>query len=191
VGVRLFKTKGFAIIEVDKEAGFIYQKNNRRNRMETYIFYGLALIGLIVSFQKDKEKTRLALKKSWKSLENILPQLLTMILFISVLLTYLNTGLISRLIGGESGWGGVMLAAVVGSITMIPPFVAFPTASMLLKSGAGYMQIGAFVSTLTMVGIVTMPVEMKYFSKKMTLYRNILAFLFSLGVAFLIKEVTG
>lgn len=159
--------------------------------METYIFYGLALIGLIVSFQKDKEKTRLALKKSWKSLENILPQLLTMILFISVLLTYLNTGLISRLIGGESGWGGVMLAAVVGSITMIPPFVAFPTASMLLKSGAGYMQIGAFVSTLTMVGIVTMPVEMKYFSKKMTLYRNILAFLFSLGVAFLIKEVTG
>lgn len=159
--------------------------------METYIFYGLALIGLGVSFRKDKEKTRTALKKSWKSLENILPQLLTMILLISVLLAYLNTSLISRLIGGESGWGGVVIAAVVGSITMIPPFVAFPTASMLLKAGAGFMQIGAFVSTLTMVGIVTMPVEMKYFGKKMTLYRNILAFIFSFAVAFLIQGVTG
>lgn len=120
-----------------------------------------------------------------------MPQLLTMIFLISVLLAYLNTSLISRLIGGESGWVGVIIAAVVGSITMIPPFVAFPTASMLLKAGAGFMQIGAFVSTLTMVGIVTMPVEMKYFGKKMTLYRNILAFVFSFAVAFLIQGVTG
>ena len=53
------------------------------------------------------------------------------------------------------------------------------------------MQIGAFVSTLMMVGIVTMPVEMKYFGKKLTILRNIFAFIFSLLVAFIIGKVVS
>ena len=74
---------------------------------------------------------------------------------------------------------------------MIPGFVAFPTAAMLLNNGAGYMQIGAFVSTLMMVGVVTAPVEMKYFGKHLTIMRNVLSFLFSFVVAFIIGKVVG
>jgi len=73
----------------------------------------------------------------------------------------------------------------------MPGFVAFPTADMLLQSGAGYMQIGAFVSTLIMAGVVTMPVEMKYFGKKLTILRNVLAFIFSFAVAAIIGLVVG
>lgn len=69
--------------------------------------------------------------------------------------------------------------------------MAFPTAAMLLQNGAGYMQIGAFVSTLMMVGIVTAPVEMKYFGKKLTIARNVLAFIFSFLVAYIIGKVVG
>lgn len=46
------------------------------------------------------------------------------------------------------------------------------------------MQIAAFISTLMMVGVVTMPVEIRYFGKKATLVRNAAAFGFSLIVAF-------
>lgn len=159
--------------------------------METYIFYGIAIIALLVSLQKDRIKTRSALKKAWKSFENILPQLLTMVLLIGTLLVFADTALISKVVGKDSGWLGVLLAALIGSVTMIPPFVAFPTAAMLLRAGAGYMQIGAFVSTLTMVGIVTMPVEMQYFGKKLTLLRNLLAFVFSFAVAWVIQGVVG
>jgi len=60
---------------------------------------------------------------------------------------------------------------------------------MLLEGGAGYMQIGAFISTLMMVGVVTMPVEIKYFGKKITFLRNLLAFLFSFLVAGIIGWV--
>ena len=69
--------------------------------------------------------------------------------------------------------------------------MAFPTAALLLESGAGYMQIGAFVSSLMMVGVVTIPVEIKYFGKGFTFARNILAFLFSFVVAFVIGKVVG
>ncbi|WP_312611558.1 hypothetical protein [Oscillibacter sp.] len=77
-----------------------------------------------------------------------------------------------------------IIVAVAGQGTLIPGFVAFPLAAALLKSGAGYMQIAAFISTLMMVGVVTMPVEIRYFGKKATLVRNAAAFGFSLIVAF-------
>lgn len=159
--------------------------------MDTYILYGVTILLLAFSFFKDKKKTKISLKKAWKAFENILPEFLVVILLVGVLLAVLNTEVISKIIGAGSGWLGVLLAAIIGAITLIPGFVAFPTAAMLLKSGAGYMQIGAFVSTLMMVGIVTMPVEMKYFGKKLTILRNVLAFIFSFLVAAIIGLVVG
>ncbi len=154
--------------------------------MFTIVLYILALAGLAVSFCKDRKKTKMALKKAWKAFENILPQLLVVILLVGVLLALLNTDVIVALIGDSSGWVGVFLSAVIGAITLIPGFVAFPTAALLLQGGAGYMQIGAFVSALMMVGIITMPVEIKYFGKKLTILRNAFAFVFSFFVAYII-----
>ena len=157
--------------------------------MDTYILYGITILLLGISFFKDKKKTKMSLKKAWKAFENILPEFLVVILLVGVLLAVLNPQAISKIIGSDSGWLGVALASVVGSITLIPGFVAFPMAAMLLKGGAGYMQIGAFISTLMMVGVVTMPVEMKYFGKKLTILRNVLAFIFSFMVAYVIGLV--
>jgi len=149
----------------------------------TLIFYGLAAIGLTVSLIKSKEKTKLALKKAWKAFDNILPQFLGIILLIGIILSLLTPQQISQVIGEDSGWIGVIIAAVIGSVTLIPGFLAFPLAAALLENGAGYMQIGAFVSTLMMVGIVTMPVEFLYFGKKATFLRNGMGFVFSMMVA--------
>lgn len=159
--------------------------------MDTYLLYGITALLLGLSFFKDKQKTKMSLKKAWKAFENILPEFLVVILLVGVLLAVLNTEVISKVLGADSGWIGVIIASVVGAITLIPGFVAFPTAAMLLQSGAGYMQIGAFVSTLMMVGIVTMPVEMKYFGKRLTILRNALAFVFSFVVAITIGLVVG
>jgi uncharacterized membrane protein YraQ (UPF0718 family) len=149
----------------------------------TQIFYLFAFTALIISTFKSKQKTLLALKKAWKSFENILPQFLAIILIIGIMLSVLTPDQISRFLGSESGWLGVIIATVIGSITLIPAFVAFPLAAALLSNGAGYMQIAAFVSTLMMVGIITIPVEIKYFGKKATLLRNLFAFIFSLIVS--------
>ena len=156
--------------------------------MTTALYIGT--IGLLlISFLKDKKKTRMALKKAWKAFENILPEFLVVIMMVGVMLAVVNNDVISKVIGVDSGMMGVVLAALIGAITLIPGFIAFPTAALLLKGGAGIMQIAVLISTLMMVGIVTMPVEMKYFGKKLTLYRNGVAFLFSFLVAYIIKLV--
>jgi len=157
--------------------------------MFTYILYGLAIVGLSVSFFKDRAKTKMALKKAWKSFENILPQFLSILILIGLALAILSPETITKLLGTSSGLWGVLAASVIGSITLIPGFVAFPLAAALLKNGAGYMQIAAFVSTLMMVGIVTMPLEIKTFGKRATIVRNVSSFVFSLIAAFVIGVV--
>lgn len=157
--------------------------------MFTYILYGLAGVSLAISFIKDREKTKLALKKAWKSFENILPQFLSILVIIGLAFAILTPETITLLLGSRSGVWGVLAAAIIGSITLIPGFVAFPLAAALLKNGAGYMQIAAFVSTLMMVGIVTLPIEFKTFGKRATVIRNVAAFLFSLIAALVIGVI--
>ncbi len=157
--------------------------------MFTYVLYALAATGLLISFVKDKKKTKMALKKAWKSFENILPQLLTVMLIVGFALAVLSPETISKLIGAESGLFGVIISALVGSITIIPAFVAFPLADALLDGGAGYVQITAFIYTLMMVGIVTIPMETKILGRKLTLRRNCFAFLFSIIAAFIMGVI--
>jgi len=164
-------------------------ENEEEDLPMTASLYVIAILALSVSLLKSKEKTIIALKKAWKSFENILPQFLSILIIIGILLTVLSPEQISKLLGKESGWYGVLIAAVIGSVTLVPGFIAFPLAAALLKSGAGYMQIAAFISALMMVGIVTIPVEVEYFGKKAAAVRNTAAFVFSLIVALVMGVV--
>ena len=159
--------------------------------MTPYILYSICVILLVISFMKDKEKTKLALKNGFKSFENVMPQFLFIIIIVSMVLSIVNPTTISNLIGPESKLFGITLSSIVGSITMMPTFVAFSTGDSLLKSGAGYAQVGALISTLTMVGVLTFSLEASYIGKKAAFYRNFIAFLFAFIVAFFIGGVLG
>jgi len=159
--------------------------------IDTIIFYSLASGLTFFSLIQSREKTKKAFIKAWRAFENILPQLIGIMVLVGVVLALLDPATIAVIIGAQSGWLGVALATLIGAITLMPGFVAFPTAALLLASGAGYMQIAAFVSSLMMVGTVTLPVEFKYFGKKAALLRNAFALIFTLMVAFVIGKVMG
>lgn len=145
----------------------------------TYL-YIFAFLFLTISYLKDKKKTKMALLKSWKSFSNLLPEVLSVMMFAGITLAVLSPDTISKLIGSESGFSGIVLSLTAGSIALIPGFVAFPLGAALLDGGAGYAQIAAFVSSLMAVGIVTLPLEIKYFDKRIALLRNSFALLVSL-----------
>lgn len=151
-----------------------------------YIVTGFCLSASLI---KDKKKTKMALKKAWKSLGNIMPQFIGIIILVGLMLSFFNESVISNYIGKESGFLGVIVSALVGAITLLPGFVAFPTAALLVDNGAGYVQIAAFVSSLMMVGIVTYPVEQKFFNRKFTIMRNLLAFGFSIVIALIMGVI--
>ena len=137
--------------------------------------YGIALVWLPISLMRDREKTKQALKKAWRSFENMLPSVLAVLMLASFILVFLDEKTISTLIGIDSGVWGMMIAAVVGSVTLIPGFVAFPLAASLVAAGAGYGQIAVFISTLMMVGVATLPLEISFFGRHAAIKRNVLA----------------
>lgn len=143
--------------------------------MFTKLLYAVMILWLVLSFFKDRAKTAAALKKAWKSFENILPSVLTVLVLIGFILSLLDAETISKLLGAESGIIGSCIAAIIGSVTLIPGFVALPLAASLVKAGAGYAQIAVFISTLMMVGVATFPLEAKYFGRHTALKRNVLA----------------
>lgn len=157
----------------------------------TLIFYIAAGAGLIVSFLTDRRKTLLSLKKAWKAFSGILPEFLMIVVATGLILAYMTPELVASIVGKESGAAGVLLSSAAGSVTLMPGFVAFPMASLLLSKGAGILQIGAFVSALMMVGVVTFSLERKTFGSRVALLRNGLAWLFSLAVAGVLALVLG
>lgn len=80
--------------------------------MFTVILYSVALLWLGFSFYKDPKKAKTALKKAWKSFENILPSMLSILLLIGLILTLLDERTISMLLGADSGIMGMIIAAV-------------------------------------------------------------------------------
>ncbi len=157
--------------------------------MFTHALYIATACLLLLSWRKDRAKTVAALKKGWKSFENLLPQFLPIILLIGIALAVLDPSTISRMLGRESGLAGMALAAAVGSVALMPGFIVFPLAASLLAAGAGYGQIAMLVSTLMMVGIMTLPLESQYFGKKLAIERNFLAFIYAVMSSFIIGYI--
>lgn len=155
----------------------------------TVAIYIVAVLLLLCSWARDKQKTATALRSAARSFNGILPLLLSITLVIGMTLAVLSPKTISMLIGRGSGIAGVMIAAFIGSVTLIPGFVTFPLAASLLKAGAGMAQIIVFVSTSMMVGVATAPVEVKYLGRKATITRNGLALVLSFAIAAIMWRV--
>jgi len=146
----------------------------------------ITLIAIIVSFLADRQKTYQGLLKGIRMFINILPALLNMLVFVSVLLYLVPNETIIRWLGKGSGIYGVAIAAVLGSISMIPGFIAFPLAGILRKGGVSYEVLAVFITTLMMVGVITLPLESKYFGIKVALLRNGLSFIGAVIIGILV-----
>ncbi len=132
---------------------------------------------LLVSLVFNKHKTLDGLKKGAMQFLGLLPTLLTVIILVSVVMFFIPEKVLLTYFGDQAGVLGYLSAAIVGSVSLIPGFISFPLAGMLHESGVGYGVIALFITTLKMVGVITIPVEAKYFGMKVTLIRNGLSFL--------------
>jgi len=143
----------------------------------------IAIAGLLIAFAKNKEKTKKSLTIAAKTFIKMLPIVFIIIIFIGLLLGFVPPEQISRFVGEQSGIGGVLLVGVVGALMHIPALLSFPLAASILESGASITAVAAFITTLTMIGMITLPLEIKILGKKMALLRNGLSFVIAILIA--------
>ncbi|WP_342601190.1 hypothetical protein MHB48_09435 [Psychrobacillus sp. FSL H8-0483] len=153
------------------------------------ILYAIAIILTSISFIKDRNKTKDAVLKSWKMFCNILPDILSVMLFVGISLSLLTPTLISSIIGEKSGLIGIANATLIGSVALIPSFIVFPLGETLVQNGAGLPQVAALMSSLMSVGIVSLPMEQKLFGRSFAYTRNAAGILMSVIFAYIIWVV--
>ncbi len=151
---------------------------------KTALFINIfAFICLLVSLIKDQEKTKQSLIIAIKSLFRIFPMILILTILIGLFLGFIPSNKISKIIGKKAGFRGLILGALIGAILHIPAIISFPLAASLLKGGASITTVAGFITTLTMVGIVTLPLEIKELGKKFALLRNGVSFVIAIIIA--------
>jgi uncharacterized membrane protein YraQ (UPF0718 family) len=153
------------------------------------IFISLS-VGLSgISFLIDRKKTINGFKRGWNMFRNMLPPFINILILVSILLYLVPPHLISQYLGSGSGVMGFSIAAVVGAIAMIPGFISYPIAAGLIQQGASYAVVATFMTTLLMVGVVTLPLESKYFGMKTAIMRNSLNFVAAVIIGLLVGLV--
>jgi len=145
----------------------------------------ITIAAALASLLFDRRRTWAGLRRGVRMFLAILPDLLVVLIAAAALLALTPESAIVRLLGKGSGPAGIAAAAIIGSIALVPGFIAFPLAAVLHQSGVSLDVIAVFITTLMMVGIVTLPVERKYFGWKIALYRNGLSFAGALVVGLL------
>jgi len=140
-------------------------------------------IAFVVSMKKDKGKTLNSMKMARSMMGNMIGEIIGILFLIGLILTFIPPETIKTVLGQSNAVFSTIIAALVGSITLIPAFVAFPLVGSLVDVGASIVPAVAFLTTLTMVGVVTFPLEKREFGLKFTLARNGLSFVFAVIIA--------
>ncbi len=139
---------------------------------------------VLLSFLFDRRKTWKGVHTGLRMFLRILPDFLIVLAAAALFLSLVPDRTLSHWIGRDSGLRGFAAAALAGSIALVPGFIAFPLAAVLLKSGASLGSVAVFITTLMMVGIFTLPIEKRYFGWRTSILRNALSFLGALMVGF-------
>jgi uncharacterized membrane protein YraQ (UPF0718 family) len=146
-------------------------------------FYVVTIVLTLISIIKNKKRTFNAMKKSRGMMGNMLGEIIAIIFVIGLLLTFIPPAMIKSALGSTNTLLSTVIGAVIGSVTLIPAFVAFPLVGSFVDAGASIVPAVAFLTTLTMVGLVTFPLEKKEFGLKFTVARNALSFIFAMIIA--------
>lgn len=154
------------------------------------LYIGSALLILILLIL-DRDKTIKGLKLGIKKLRKNLPVFLNMIILVAISLYFISDELIVKYLGGGNYLFSLSFAILVGSISFMPGFIAFPLAGVLVDKGVSYTVVAAFTTTMMMVGVLTYPIEKEFFGHRVAITRNLVGLIVALLVSAVIALVYG
>lgn len=152
-----------------------------------YLLIALALLG--ISLLKEKQRTKEAIKATVKIFYVVMPVLIFVFVLMGLIQAYVSRETITSILGQKSGILGIIYAEIVGCIALFMPPAVFPFGGYLHDNGASYGSIAGFVFTAILIGITTLPVEIKFLGKRFTIARNIFTFVLAFFIALLMEVI--
>ena len=105
------------------------------------------------------------------TLLRVTPLLLFAFLLAGLVQTLVTRELITRWLGAGSGWRGIALACIGGALMPGGPYVYYPIAATVFKSGAGLGVLIAFVTAKNLWAVSRLPLEFAVLGPQITIIR--------------------
>ncbi len=144
----------------------------------TIIIAVLAIALTIIVYTRGGGEYIVGLKTAGNLLLQIAPLLIFAFIVAGMIQILVPTEIISKWVGAESGFRGIMIGTVVGGFMPGGPYVCLPMAAGLLRVGAGVGTMVALLTSWSLWGISRLPMEVGVLGWKFTLIRLACTFFF-------------
>ncbi len=144
----------------------------------TIIMGVIALVLLIVGYQKGGGEHIVGLKAAGNLLMQIIPLLIFAFIIAGMIQTLIPQDLISKWVGAESGFRGILIGTVMGSLTPGGPFISLPIAAGFLRAGASIGTMVAFMTAWSLLAVNRLPMEIGIMGWQFMLVRLACSFVF-------------
>ncbi len=144
----------------------------------TIIMGVIAIVLLFIGYQKGGGEHILGLKSAGNLLIQIIPLLIFAFIVAGMVQTLIPRELISKWVGAESGFRGILIGTLMGGITPGGPYVSMPIAAGLLRTGAGIGTMVSFMTAWSLLAVMRLPIEIGLMGWKFVLIRLACTFFF-------------
>ena len=144
----------------------------------TIVMGVIAIALLFVGYQKGGGEHILGLKSAGILLLQIAPLLIFAFIIAGMVRYVVPTEIISKWIGTESGFRGILIGTGIGALMPGGPYVSMPIAAGFLRAGAGIGTMVALVTAWSLWAVGRLPMEIGIMGWQFTLIRLACTFFF-------------
>jgi uncharacterized membrane protein YraQ (UPF0718 family) len=139
----------------DAETGPIRPRSASRRQVTPLLILGGICLALGIVAYKVGGSARVAdgVREGVTLLIQFAPQMAIGFLLAGLVSVLIPASAIGRLVGAESGFGGLLIATAAGAVTPGGPFLHFPLVAVLLRGGAGEGPVAAYLTAWALLGI--------------------------------------
>ena len=137
----------------------------------TIIMAIIAIVLLFIGYQKGGGEHIEGLKLGGEILIQIIPLLIFAFIVAGMIQVLIPAKIISRWVGRESGFRGILIGSIIGGFTPGGPFISLPIAAALLRAGAGIGTMVAYMTGWSLLAFSRLPLEIGLLGWKFTAIR--------------------
>ena len=144
----------------------------------TIIIGIIAVVLLFIGYQRGGGEHIMGLKSAGNLLLQIAPLLIFAFIVAGMVQVLIPHEVISKWVGTESGFRGILVGTAVGGLMPGGPYVSLPIAAALLRAGASIGTMVALITAWSLLAVMRLPIEVGLLGWKFTLIRLACTFFF-------------
>ncbi len=157
----------------------------------TVLLIIVAILLMLIAYLRQDGSLAAGLRSGLQTFIKLIPIFIAVFIIVGLSETLVPQEVVSRWLGEQSGWRGIVLASALGAVMPPSIFVSFPLAATLYKAGAGIGAGVAFVTSWSLLTLFRMPLEVSIVGLRPTLIRMGIGLVFPIIAGFVADYLFG